>query len=533
MKKKTYLLGNVALFVLTSFVTCAYEDYEFDDLDAFTDTLEWHPTIRQADDVTPQVVLDFIASPPILLQDRLQNDLYLFTYPGNRRRRSLLDYPFDTLHANCWLLGGLQCNGWMFYNQTSADNYTAEGINITSYWNLNNANIIRDIDLTDFGIDIPNVLDLFGILRMQERRSGFMFGGYYIGEEGWNLEIKFPIYYYERNFFLNEEEKMRLENSIVFDEDGSGKTDDEEMRKQFMSDALGIGDTRLSAGLLVVNEDRFKLNVGAEFTIPTGFAFHNGFLGSFFPKNSEHAPFNFLEIFQLASMGNLEAVKEISIDFISSIFDKLSANLVQVSMGNSRHFGMAAFFENLLPLNRRFTLTTRGAAEYLMPASEKRFYITKKFPQEFIALEPYTTDEGADPAQAPFKLAFLNEQFINTFIPMVFDTDIYPGFLVKFTSEITGYFGYNWTFGVGYDLWWQDKEKLGSIKTDAISIADIRTEIVARPGAFQNKIFGTVNYANWHGRWFDWCLTAYADCTILSYGIGKDFTLAFRFTADI
>lgn len=546
---KSYVLGIIALIIQIqiqlpikanflsespSFNNVSSPYYEIDDLDLLADAVEWQPTQRLIEDITAQLVLDFICSPPLLLQDRLQNNLYLFTFPANQqRRRSLLDYPFGLLHDYCLPECGLEFNFWFFYNQTTVDNFTKEGTNITSYWNLNDANILRDLDFEDFGIDIPTAVELFGFLKMQERRAGIMYGAYYAGECGWNIEARMPLYYNERNFFVTEEEKLLIESSIIFDTDGSGDTDEGEIRKHFVSDALGIGDTRVSAGLFVIDADTMQLNLGIEMTLPTAAAFHYKLLGGFFPKNSNHPPFNLLELFQLGlpPISDLDAVKQMTIDFFVSAFDKLSANLLQVSMGNGGHIGVAPFFENFLELGERFSITTRGAAEYLFPATEKRFYITKKFPQEFQAFEPYT-GQGADPEQAPEKLDFLNEQLINTFIPMVFSTSVYPGFIVKLSSELSGNFGDTWRFGVGYDLWWQDKERLGRIKANSIEVANIRTDIAARPGEFQAKVFSTVNYYT-EGRWFDWCLTGYADYTILRYGIGKDFTISIRFTADI
>ncbi len=530
MKNITYPLIYLIVFI----ITLPLSGFEFDELDALADNDDWHFIERNAASITPQDVLDLIASPPLLLQDRLQNDLYMFTFPGNRRRRSLLDYPFNFLHdytLPCW---GLEVTSWFFYNQTSEDYYTKEGKFLSSYWNLSTDNIIGDIDLTDFGIQLPDAIQLFSMLRMQERRTGFMFDAFYAGIDGWNLEIRTPLYYNERNFFLTPEEKEMLENSILFDEDNSGSTDQDEIDQHFISDAIGLGDTRLSAGLFVIDQENFQLNIGLDMTLPTGVAFVRGLRGSNFPANSIAAPFDLLELFQLAfgTPPDLEAVKEMSIAFVSSVIDKLSANLIQVHMGNSGHVGLAPFFENYLPLNDRFEIVTRGAVEYLFPAYEKRFYITKKFAQQFNAFEPYTTAEGADPAQAPAKLAFLNEQLINTFIPMVFSTDVYPGFIVKFCTEIIGNFGDTWQFGLGYDLWWQDKEQLGRIKADPLVIANIRTDIATRPGAFQNKLFSSVNYYK-HGRWFDWYLTGYGDYTVLNSGIGKDFTVSVRFTVDI
>jgi hypothetical protein len=533
MKKN---VRTAAVFGLLLFVhnVASVSSGEFDALDTLADSIPWEFVIRSGIDVTPQDVLDFIAAPPLLLQDRLQNNLYLFTSPANQRRRSLLDYPFNYLHDYCLPECGVQGNAYLFANITNLDNYTEAGTRISSYWNLNDENLIGDIDEEDFGINIPDAIALFCGMIMQESRAGFMASAFGVWDS-FNAELRTLFYYNERNFNVSAEERARIEQSNFFDEDNSGTTSHQELNRHFIGDAFGLGDTRICGGCFLVDQENFGLNVGALMTLPTAFAFERGLLGSDFDKNSCHAPFDLLSLFQLAlsTPPNTQAVVQTSIDFLISAFDKLSANLLQVTMGNGGHIGTGFFFENYLPLNERFKITTRGEIEYLFPSSEKRFYITKKFPQEFTALEPYTTEDGADPAQAPAKLAFLNMQLIDTFIPKVYTTSIYPGFILRFASELSGYFGQTWMFGIGYDLWWQDKERLGPIKANPLQIANIRTDIATRPGAFQNKIFGTVSYYHQYSDWFDWCLTTYADYTVLSSGIGRDYTISFRFTAQI
>lgn len=532
MKKN---IRTAVVFGLLAFIHNAVSlDSEIDELDTLADNAQWEFIIRSGSDVTPQNVLDFIAAPPLLLQDRLQNDLYLFTSPANQRRRSLLDYPFNYLHDYCLPECGVQANFWTFANVTNRGNYTESGKTISSYWNLNDENLIGNIDEEDFGINIPDAISLFSGMWMEERRAGFMGSAFGVWDS-FNCEIRSVLLYYnERNFNVGPEERARIEQSNFFDENNSGTTDTAELHRHFISDAFGCGDTRICGGCFLIDQENFGLNVGALMTLPTALAFERGLIGGDFDKNSCHAPFDLLSLFQLflSTPPNLVEVTRTSIDFLISAFDKLSANLLQVTMGNGGHIGTGFFFENFLPLNNRFKITTRGEIEYLFPSSEKRFYITKKFPQEFTALEPYTTDEGANPEEAPEKLAFLNNQLFDTFIPKVYKTSVYPGFIVRFASELTGYFGQTWSFGIGYDLWWQDKERLGSIKACPLQITNIRTDIATRPGSFQNKIFGTASYYCEESIWFDeWCLTFYADYTVLSSGIGKDYTLSLRFTA--
>lgn len=529
MKKRIVGCVFVVFFACASVYSIdeAYDEYIVDELDNYATMLEDHEGLRATACIDAQGVLDFIADPATIdAQSKLQQNLYLHTY--NVNQRSLLDMPQFLIHEYC-LPQRWQINSWFFYNETTRANFTDEGINITSYWDLENANFIQNIDQLDLGINIPTAIELFGLLKMQERRGGFMFGVAHANGR-FNLEFKTPLYYLERNFFVTPEEQKLLEAFF-------GPSDPEQ-QKHFISDRIGFGDTRLTLGYFVVEHESLQLNVGVEATIPTQISFKKGLLGSHFKKNSNHPIFNILELFQLVfcEVNDPMQIEAISVNFLLSAFDKLSANLLQTSLGNNGHLGLMIFAEKFLQFNDRFSMTTRSALEYLCPALDTRFYITKKFSQEFNALEPYTTSQvpPANPADAPFKLAFLNQQLINTLIPKVYQTMIYPGFIFKFTSCIDSVLGKRkrWKLGLGFDLWWQDRERLGTIYATPWQVAEIRTDIAVKPGAYQNKIFISTNYEG-RGEKFDWCLTLYGDYTFLSSGIGKDFNVTLRFAAEV
>lgn len=515
------------LFIMFVCIYSLYsnDEYFFDELDIYASILDVHEGLRANACIDAQGVLDLIAdSNGIDAQSKLQQNLYLHTY--NVNQRSLLDMPQFLIHEYCFPPERWQFNCWFFYNETTRANFTDEGKNITAYWNIENANFIQNLEQIDLGIHIPTAIELFGFLKMQERRGGFMFDVAHANGR-FNIEFKIPLYYLERNFFVTPQEKKLFEAFF-------GPSDPEQ-EKHFISDRIGFGDTRLTLGWFAVLDERLQLNVGGEATIPTQIAIKKGLLGSNFKKNSNHPIFNILQLFQMVfcEVQDTSQIEAITLDFLTSAFDKLSANLLQTSLGNNGHLGLMVFAEQFLQLNDRFRVTARTALEYLCPALDTRFYITKKFSQEFDALEPYT-GEGADPAQAPFKLAFLNEQLINTLIPKVYQTMIYPGFIFKFTSCIDSVLGKRkrWKLGLGFDLWWQRKEHLGKIYATPWQIAQIRTDIAVKPGAYQNKLFISSNY-NGKGEKFDWCLTLYGDYTFLSSGIGNDFNIALRFAAEI
>lgn len=503
-----------------------FEDDEFSEFEDFVDYLEDHPDVTTRDeDLTPCTVVGILTNPliGIELQSKLQNDFYIFTHPINTR--SLLDEPFATLHFCCYPKNW-QLNFWTFYNQTSKGNWTKNGTQISDYLALDNDAFFRDLDeelLPD--IDIPRALDLVRIFKIQERRAGIMLGGYW-AKGCWNIEFKTPLYYFERNFFLTNQEQRAIERFFNSQDITPLEVDESLIRKHVMSDKVGIGDTRLSFGHVVYDCPSLWLNVGVEATIPTAITFKEGLYGGKFEKNSNHPPFCLFELFklQMCPPKDLAKIQKIILDFAVAAFDKLPANVLDTGLGNNGHFGLALFAEKHMCF-RRFTFRTRAALEYLFPAHEKRFYITTKNREAF-------KRDYDDCTQADENLAFLNEQLIDTVIPKVFSTTIKPGFIFKFSSMISRKFGCNWEFGLGYDLWWLDREKLGKIKATPTQLANIQIGKGIKPGAYANKIISSVTYATQEDSCNNWCLTLYADRTFLTDGVGHDFNVALRFSRN-
>lgn len=493
-----------------------------DELDSLVDSMgDWRPAPQDDECLDAQGVLNIIADPTgIDIQAKLQENVYIVTHPLNQR--SLLDLPAFLIHEYC-LPSGWQCNGWGFYNETHRMVLNNDGTNISSYLNIFNANLVEDIE-SIFRIDIPTAQELIGVFRVEERRAGIM-AGFYRMKNRWNIECKTPLYYLERNFFATPQERMRIQAFFNISK--------KEREEEFISDQVGFGDTRVTLGYFAIQRPTLQLNVGAEATVPTAVSFGKGLYGTNFKKNNAHAPFDILYTAQLLCPPTSDVQQALNIveAFLVSAYNKLAANLLQPEMGNEGHWGLILFAEKYMQLNERFKITTRGAFEYVLPAQEKRFFITKKFPQEFAALEPYTSPPG-DPALAPAKLAFLNQQLIDTLIPKIYKTTIYPGFIVKIQSSISGKFGRSWGLGAGIDVWWQDRERLGKVHTSSAQVANIQLDLVRKQGAFQQKFFASARYVR-TGKYFPWCLTAYGDYTFLNSGIGKDFNVMIRLAIDL
>jgi hypothetical protein len=456
----------------------------------------------------------------------LRDDLYLRTNPINQR--SLLDLPQFLFLPFCWGECNWQFYWHYFYNQTTEAYYTQDGKTIDSYLAFNNPKLIQSLQALAFNINVPQVFTLLSDMTIQERRTGVMFE--WLWRRGnWYLEGKTPLEYLERNFFLEEEKKRQLEAELLLDEESVNEADDFG-HEHLASDKLGIGDTRLYAGYNLYESPSLLLNGGFLATVPTAFAFIKGLTGSYFPKNNKIPPFDLIQILNLTispDPGDDELLRQIATNFLIGAVDKLSANLLETGLGNNGHLGLGLFIDNELWVSQKLRFKTHAELEYLLPAPEKRFYINRKNQAEFDEILNLISGDPT-PEECNVAFDFLQEQIINTLFPRVYETIIYPGFLFKVTSALTGSMGQNYTLMLGIDSWLQQKEKIGWLIASRQEREMARQDIATKSGAYQLKLFGAVNYMR-QTPVHDWCLSFWADGTVLSTGIGKDFNLGARF----
>ena len=495
------------------------QDFDLEDFEAL-DIPERTVSLHNTSCISTCDIVKMLTSPEdgIELQKLLLNNIYNFTNTINVR--SLLDSPqyyfYNCFDKNFFIN--------VFYNQTSRGYYTIDGTNISSYLNFNQPGIISALATFCPDVNIPSIVTLVEPFRIQERRAGLMFGGRYV-KNNWYAKYYFPLYYLERNFFLNDEEKRRLEAALDLD---TGPISDAEGtkfgREHLITDRFGFGDTRLVLGYNLFENKKAEVNVGTIATIPTAFAFSKGLYGSHFLKNSAHPTFNLQQILSMCfcdpNQMDPDTALNLAKAFVLSVVDKLTANLLDRSLGNNGHVGLGAFVEPHHIVEENARVKGRVCVEYLMPAQEKRFYIRTKNPADFLDRD-YT-----DCSMANENLCFLNEQLIQTFIPCVFDTTVWPGVLLKVTGQFNWVYAKRWRMALGTDLWFQSKEHFGKINAPDEIRPLLRTNIAQRPHAVQTKIFAWLDYKTCKK---NWCISFYLDGTWASFGIGKDFTLAVRF----
>lgn len=497
-------------------------DHEIELLEDLTDNTNWDPNHTRGTQ-TPSDVLALILA--VNGVDILKEDFYKRTNPINKRR--IHDMPYFTLHTcTNYCEEDWQYRIEFLYNQTSKQQFTMDSTTVESYLDINRKSLIQqldDLELED--IDIPRLINIIKGSRLQERRAALMFGAYK-NYDCWTFEIKTPLQYQIRNYFLNEKEQRKIREALNQPEET-----DEEMnfaREHLISDRIGLGDTRINLGYTVINNDTLWLNTGLQTTLATAglLTTNKGLYGSHFPKEQPRPRFSILEFLNLAVPGtdcsNAIRAEQIGIDFFTQVLDRLSAMTVEDHLAFGRHCGFGLFYETHLHVTEKLTFRSRGDLEYIVPAWEKRFYISKKDCERF---ERIKTDDPDDPQLAAQNLWFLNQQLLETLFPTMYKTRVHPKFIFHWTGAMSGAIGNYWNVTIGYDLWMQSEEKLKKIDAPITVVQNLKTDISKKTGAYQNKTFVIVEYER-SGECYDWCLRLNADTTFLSSGIGKDFNLA-------
>lgn len=473
--------------------------------------------------------------------DLLEEDLYLRTYLLNRR--SILDYPHWVLSQQQegfynWTIGA-----HAFYNQTTRCNFTAKSSCIKDYLAINNQDLIDKISesseaigliIEGFDVDPLDVLPLFNVFTVQERRTGFM--AHFMRDFN-NARIRwyFPIYYIEKNFFVDNRTKFELEEKLgTLDTE----TQAEFQKDHLVSDKFGMGDLRFELEFPVFEREHFYARVGGRMTLPTAFPFVNGIMGSDFNRCCPRPLFSFSEIFEPFLNPNESAAEQkeqatkVLQDFMLGALDHLAANLLDTPLGNGGHVGFGGYgYCDILMnkfLNRPWSnyviWRNKVILEYLLPATQNRYFITKK------DLDAFATRNFDDQSQCANNLAFLNERIVDQFYPMALQATVQPGVIFNWVTEFA-YNGKHFRPAWGADLWIQGQESLYNIQGHEQRMNQLDLVRAKAPSAYQLKIFGSLGGVIERPK-RDWFASINGDYTILRSGIGQDYTLTFNFEVN-
>lgn len=506
--------------------------------------------------IPPETIVTFLTQKPINLQELLQEDFYLHTNSLNKR--SLLDLPtFEPaacLYPSCWTL-----STYLFWNQMDRNHFTKKSTHLDQYLGFNKDSLLQRLrerqeilgDTDDFkdiiSIDIPKLASLFATMSIQERRLGFMFQ---LRRQWEDIRIRFliPCYYHEKNYFLCNSLKNEAERVIneQFGPIETSECEEKEFQKRYLiSDRFGFGDMRIELFRPLVCKEHYTLMGGIQVTLPTAFIIQNSLKGHIFCQKSSLPQFSFSEFADILTEDGSVSKKHADLQTILGPLlrgglDRLSANLLEVPLGNYNHAGIGLLIRSetcmsrvleLFPQMQRlfFWLScmywkSRMSLEYITPCQERRFFLIKKCPSAFIDRD-YT-----DADQADNNLKFLEESLIEKFYPIALPITVHPGIIFHTTSKLF-YTGSCWDFFLGTDTWVQTKEYLSDPEVCPKYIGLLDYKKSDSFFAYQGRVAtGCVYHLERPDR--TWHFSLNLDSAITSSGIGKDYTVAVMVEAN-
>jgi hypothetical protein len=503
--------------------TVDMNDLDFDQqilmLEDETDNTNW-TGIQTRCTGTASTLMEILLSIPQFFT-LLESDFYRHTNPINKRR--ILDLPYFTLHTDYpFCAKPWQYRAELLYNQTRRQYFTQDSSSIDSYINTT---IDGDDFITDIrpDLDIPKLIDVVNGTRLEERRLALMLGAFKVWD-CMSFEIKAPLEYQIRNYFLDEAEQEAIR--IALNQEGSTETEMEFAREHLISDRIGLGDTRINLGSVWANNQTLWFTSGLQMTLATSaiLTTNKGLYGTHFDKS---APAPLLDLLQFANLAipgtdctNQTLALQEAAAFFDQVLNRLSAMTLEDSLGMGRHCGFGLFYEHELTITSRLAFRSQGFFEYIVPSWEKRFYIQKK---DIARIERIKTDPTTEPL-ATENLNFIDKLVVQTLFPTMYNTRVSPGFIIEWTGGVSGAVGNNWNLTFGYDFWMQSEEKLGKIDAPKSVRPLLKTEISKKPGMYQNKVFMIIDYER-SGERFDWCCSANLDGTFLNSGVGKDVNI--------
>lgn len=481
----------------------------------------------QTKKATPESVIDVIKTVGGI--ELLQQDFFLETYPLNRR--NVLDLPAFIKGLN-YYYPRYVFGAHLFYDQMAKSYFTHNSTNIGSYIGMNQETVIEALhNLLDkvkilfpsFQLPFIDLFDLFANAKVQERRFGIMFH-MMRKYKGKTFLCYLPLYYFERNYFLTEEEQDRIMALLAI---SSPEDEVDFQKKHLICDKLGFGDMRFIMAYPVLRRPDYEIDLGAQITLPTACALAKGLLGSTYKdKNINQPAFNFTELLDLGSVVETrqEAIDKATEFFLASL-DRLSAILLDTSLGNNGHLGVGIIANTKARLStfvyrpwaQAVVFKTKIAAEYLLPKTRRRYFVEKDSAKHF------DDHNFNDESKATENLAFLEQQFVDKFFPYVLETRIHPGFVFVWTTKAIYATRYG-EFHLGSDTWLKTPDHLGVINASPLLADRLDRKKAKGIWGYQSTIFGSIAFKN-PKKNKDLIVEFNAAATIATRGIGGQFTI--------
>lgn len=517
------LICSSHLQLCSQTVDMSFLDFEqqIELLEDETDNSNWSPNQTRCTE-TPSTLMETLVGFPAFFTI-LETDFYRHTNPINKRR--ILDLPYFTLHTDYpFCAQPWQYRAELLYNQTLRQYFTQDSPHIDSYVNINIDAFEEFIKDTETKLNIPKLVEVVNGTRLQERRLLLMLGAFKVWDT-WSFEIKAPLIYQIRNFFLNDQEQAIIQAAL--DQEHSTETEMEFAKQHLISDRIGLGDTRINLGYVCANNRTLWFTGGLQTTLATAalLTTNKGIYGSHFRKEAPAPQLDLLSLANIAIPGTGCTNQTLALEQINAFFgqvlNRLSAMTLEESLGMDRHIGIGLFYEHELSVTNRLTFRSQGNVEYIVPAWEKRFYIQQK---DIAHIQQIQEDDPTDEILAQQNLQYIDQLIVQTLFPTMYDTRVSPGCIFNWSGGVSGTIGNYWNTTIGYDFWMQSEEKLGNIAAPATIRPLLKIDISKKPAAYQNKFFIIVDYERSY-KDFDWCVSGNFDATFLNSGVGKDFNI--------
>ena len=230
----------------------------------------------------------------------------------------------------------------------------------------------------------------------------------------WHINAMAPLYYLERNHFVNQktQDDIRLLLSTVPDT----QENETEFQDRFLvSDKFGIGDTRIYADYPLAKGKYIHMRLGFLTTLPTAFAFEKGLKGTHFTRAIVRPDFDLVAFFTLRDEQKNDEANALAISYALQALDNLDAILLDTPLGNNGHVGLGVYLKNWMPISKyikqswshRLTWRSFMSLEYLIPATEQRSYVLPAIIKDFTARDFDPRDYPDDQAQINSNFDFL------------------------------------------------------------------------------------------------------------------------------
>ncbi len=469
----------------------------------------------------------------------LENDFYLRTNFLNTR--SLLDYP--EFYSDWYNPRERSFGMYLFYNQTSRMRFTRSSDSINSYLSVGPGGFTNSLQAVirklmrmapeEFPFEATVAEDLLALIAnftVQERRFGLMFD-WSRPYNKWFLQVKFPWYYLERNYFVGPSEEAEIRDIIT----GLGITSTPSEEKKFqddhlISDKFGIGDTRVELDYMIYDNCGWQVRAGGMATLPTALKFVSGLRGSSFTKLKDRPVFDLclLNPKEVVTPAGMQALQEEGLPFIFAVLDDLSAILLDQNMGNNGHLGLGLvlYTRGCLgsfiprPWADKIKIQSRISGEYLLPNTDTKCFIPFNNAQEFQGRD-FTDDDEAEE-----NFEFITQVITDRFFPFVFRARVSPGFIFHWSTKYM-YEGKKWGFYVGGDTYIRTPERITNIKAPCNIVNTLMIHKAEKSFVYQSKLMGGITYSV-HRPYREWTLSLNGDKTFISSGIGKDYMITFN-----